>query len=210
MTWLKNMLSQYTESPKNPAYIASQGPLQNCAGDFWQMVWEQGVSEVIMLSLNDGIDVSMIFYSSARFSQSCAYLELIENFAHSRNGRTDKGIGIATIKINWPIICSVTSTGVVTVTGCITTTSFTWWASTLTTLTTLITSSGASISRTSRYHFYNSLSCFTLFVSVRGFAKWQLSPQNGKCRLLRVLLNSFSFVETVLCCFPCYFVIEKL
>lgn len=46
----------YTESPKNPAYIASQGPLQNCAGDFWQMVWEQGVSEIIMLSLNDGID----------------------------------------------------------------------------------------------------------------------------------------------------------
>ena len=73
------MLSQYTESPKNPAYIASQGPLQNCAGDFWQMVWEQGVSEVIMLSLNDGIDVSMIFYSSARFSQSYAYLELIGN-----------------------------------------------------------------------------------------------------------------------------------
>lgn len=46
----------YTESPKNPAYIASQGPLQNCSGDFWQMVWEQGVSEIIMLSLNDGID----------------------------------------------------------------------------------------------------------------------------------------------------------
>ena len=52
-----NLISQYTESPKNPAYIASQGPLQNCSGDFWQMVWEQGVSEIIMLSLNDGIDV---------------------------------------------------------------------------------------------------------------------------------------------------------
>lgn len=46
----------YTESPKNPTYIASQGPLQNCAGDFWQMVWEQGISEIIMLSLNDNVD----------------------------------------------------------------------------------------------------------------------------------------------------------
>lgn len=46
----------YTENPKQPTYIASQGPLQNCVGDFWQMVWEQGVSEIIMLSLNDGVD----------------------------------------------------------------------------------------------------------------------------------------------------------
>ena len=59
-SWIDYNPPQYTESPKNPAYIASQGPLQNCAGDFWQMVWEQGVSEIIMLSLNDGIDVSQV------------------------------------------------------------------------------------------------------------------------------------------------------
>lgn len=57
------MYSQYTENPKSPTYIASQGPLQNCAGDFWQMVWEQGVSEIIMLSLNDEVDCNQYWGS---------------------------------------------------------------------------------------------------------------------------------------------------
>ena len=38
----------------------SPGPLQHCAGDFWQMVWEQGVSEVIMLATADNEDVSTV------------------------------------------------------------------------------------------------------------------------------------------------------
>ena len=38
----------------------SPGPLQHCAGDFWQMVWEQGVSEVIMLATADNEDVSTL------------------------------------------------------------------------------------------------------------------------------------------------------
>lgn len=45
-----------TDHPKHPTYIATQGPLQHCAGDFWQMVWEQGVSEVIMLATADNED----------------------------------------------------------------------------------------------------------------------------------------------------------
>eukprot|EP00116_Pleurobrachia_bachei_P001828 sb/3462090/ len=55
--WLETIcLRMYSENPKQPTYIASQGPLQPCAGEFWQMVWEQGISEIIMLSINDAVD----------------------------------------------------------------------------------------------------------------------------------------------------------
>ncbi|KAL0268125.1 UNVERIFIED_CONTAM: hypothetical protein PYX00_010191 [Menopon gallinae] len=36
--------------PRNPAYIATQGPLPQTAADFWQMVWEQGSVVMVMLS----------------------------------------------------------------------------------------------------------------------------------------------------------------
>ncbi|CAL8095283.1 unnamed protein product [Orchesella dallaii] len=36
--------------PRNPAYIATQGPLPNTVADFWQMVWEQGSVVIVNLT----------------------------------------------------------------------------------------------------------------------------------------------------------------
>ncbi|XP_071156747.1 receptor-type tyrosine-protein phosphatase N2-like isoform X2 [Mytilus edulis] len=45
-----NASSITDHDPRNPAYIATQGPLPHTVADFWQMVWEQGSVIIVMLS----------------------------------------------------------------------------------------------------------------------------------------------------------------
>lgn len=41
---------QLDSDPRKPSYILTQGPLQTTVTDFWQMVWDQNSSTIVMLT----------------------------------------------------------------------------------------------------------------------------------------------------------------
>uniref|UniRef100_A0A8D8UEH7 Receptor-type tyrosine-protein phosphatase N2 n=1 Tax=Cacopsylla melanoneura TaxID=428564 RepID=A0A8D8UEH7_9HEMI len=47
--------------PRNPAYIATQGPLTTTAADMWQMIWEQGCVVIVILTRLTENDLEMSF-----------------------------------------------------------------------------------------------------------------------------------------------------
>lgn len=55
MNWspCEHGISQVSVGGMEWDYIATQGPLQNTCQDFWQMVWEQGIAIITMVTAEE-------------------------------------------------------------------------------------------------------------------------------------------------------------
>lgn len=61
-------------------YIATQGPLPNTSHDFWQMVWEQGVNVIAMVTAEEvhaftGVECKFVFTDAMPFI--CKYVNTV-------------------------------------------------------------------------------------------------------------------------------------
>lgn len=48
LTFLYELQSDH--DPRSPVYISTQGPLQSTVAQFWQMIWEQECTSIVMLT----------------------------------------------------------------------------------------------------------------------------------------------------------------
>lgn len=74
--------------PAHPKYIVTQGPLQNTITDFWQAVWEQDISVVVMLTtLTDmGLSQSCQYWPSSGVATYHTYeVRLVSEHPHSED-----------------------------------------------------------------------------------------------------------------------------
>ena len=49
-TRVSSLSLQYDTHSSRPEYIVAQAPLVDTVGEFWQMVWEQNISVIVMLT----------------------------------------------------------------------------------------------------------------------------------------------------------------
>lgn len=75
-------------NPTHPSYITTQGPLHSTIADFWQMVWEQNVSVVVMLTtlIDIGLTQSVQYWPTSGVATYHIYeVRLVSEHPHSED-----------------------------------------------------------------------------------------------------------------------------